>query len=124
MIKYGLRIGNIGIEFPSIEDRQKALTAFTRGTDVNISPIGVKYTTGDGSFSVYDRDTKDIITTCSECTGTFLQDTCFKREFPSKHSWSDVWETSINFICDACLAQQIKAKEIFEAKKLLKDQDE
>ena len=119
MQKYGLRIGDVGVEFPSIEDRNKALSAFTKGTDVKIHISGIKFTDGEGNFSVYDRDTKEVLTICTECKGTFLQETCSKREFPYKYSYSSSWDTMDEFICDACFAKLLKAKEKADAQKVL-----
>jgi len=119
MKKYGLKIGDIGIEFPSVEDRQKALNFFTKGTDVKISPRGVRYSDGEGSFSVYDRDTKEVITTCEVCVGTFLIETCSRREYPDKYSYNEKYHTADGFICDACFAKKNKDKELFEARQKL-----
>ena len=124
MQKYGLRIGDVGVEFPSIEDRNKAVQAFTKGTDVKIHSNGIKFTDGEGNFSVYDRDTKEILTVCAECEGTFLQDTCSKREFPYKHSYSKDWIVRDEFICDACLAKRIKSKEKADAQKVLDSEED
>lgn len=124
MQKYGLRIGQIGIEFPSVEDRNKALQYFTKGSDVKINTSGIKFSSGEGSFSVYDRDTKEVLTICHECEGTFLQDTCHKREYPKKYSYGNSWESKNAFICDACYAKQLKAKEVADAKKTLEGQED
>lgn len=124
MQKFGLRIGDTGVEFPSIEDRNKAIQYFTKGSDVKIHTSGIKFTPGEGSFSVYDRDTKDILTICAKCEGTFLQETCNKREYPDKRYYSNEWSTENGFICDACLAKQTKLKEIEDAKKTLEDANE
>ena len=124
MKKYGLRIGNVGIEFPSIEDRQKAVTAFTKGTDVVIKTSGIKFKDGEGNFSVYDRDTKETLTICNICSGTFLHDSCTDREYPHKNSWENKFGTETRFICDACFAKQLKAKELFDAKKIVEDSED
>ena len=123
MQRYGLRIGNVGVEFPSIEDRNKALQAFTSGTDVIINSERIIYTPGEGNFSVYDRDTKDVITKCVICEGSFLQATCSLREYPFKNSWEKDWNNIENYICDACYAKQVKAEEIFKAKKLVENSE-
>ena len=121
MKKYGIRIGNIGVEFPSIEDRSKAINVFTKGTDVKISESGIRYSDGKGSFSVYDRDTKEIITNCHMCQGVFLHETCPKRAYPYKNSWEKEFSQAEDYICDACLASQEKAKKIFDAEQTLKE---
>lgn len=124
MKRYGLRIGNIGVEFPSLEERSKALLDFTKGTDVDIRDSGIKYKEGKGNFSVYERETKETIVTCCECNGEFGIDSCKKREYPRKYSYSNEWSTNEGYICDACLAKQIKDKEIFDAKKLIEKEEE
>jgi hypothetical protein len=123
MKKYGLRIGNVGIEFISIEERNKALQDFTKGCDINISETGLRYGDGNGSFSVYDRDTKEILTNCCICKGVFGIDTCGEREYPHKYSYINEYNTTTDYICDACLAKKIKDKEIFDAKQLLNKEE-
>jgi len=124
MKKYGLKIGNIGVEFISQQDREKALLLFTKGVDVEIHDAGIRYHDGDGSFSVYERDTKEVIVTCCECEGTFGIDSCGNREYPKKHSWEKEYDTETGYICDACLAQAMRQKEIFEAKKTLNEEEQ
>lgn len=124
MKKYGLRIGNIGIEFISVDERDKAVKNFTHGTDVKISDFGIRYRDGEGSFSVYDRDTKEIIVNCKECKGVFGIDSCGERPYPHKNSWQKEYDEETGHICDACYARALKAKEIFEAKKLLNKEED
>jgi len=125
MQKYGLRIGLVGIEFPSIEDRNKAIQYFTKGSDVTINlGSGIKYKNGEGNFSVYDRNTKEVIVNCHECDGSFLVDTCNQRKYPYKYSYSDNWEERDEYICDACFSKQFKLKEIHDAKEILKGNEE
>lgn len=119
MKRYGLRIGDIGIEFSSREEREKALTTFTKGSDVKIYDSGVKYRDGKSTFSVYERMTEDILVTCSDCKGVFGIDVCPKGDFPFKNSWEKKYTTNERHLCDACLASINKAKEIYEAKKVL-----
>lgn len=124
MKKYGLRIGDTGVEFNSIEERNKALQDFAKGCDVIISDSGLRYKDGKGSFSVYDRDTKEILINCSTCEGVFGVDTCSKREYPHKNSWEKVYSTTTGYICDACLAKAIKDKQILDAQQLLNKEKE
>ncbi len=123
MKKYGLRIGNVGVEFPSIEERNKALNDFVKGTDVNISDLGIRFKDGNGNFSVYDRDTKEILSNCHVCEGIFGTDTCSERTYPNKESWSKTYSDATYFICDSCLAKKIKDKQIFDAKQLIKEDE-
>ena len=119
MKRYGLRIGDVGIEFPSREEREKALKAFTLGCDVKIHVSGVKYRDGSGTFSVYERLLEEILVICNECKGVFGVDVCPMREYPHKNSWEEKYDTATEHICDACFASAIKSKEVFDAKKLL-----
>lgn len=122
MKRYGLRIGDVGVEFPSREERETALKAFTRGSDVKIYVSGVKYRDGAGTFSVYERLSEEILVTCDECKGIFGIDVCPKRDYPHKHSWEKEYGTATKHACDACFASAIKSKEIFEAKKLINNE--
>ncbi len=119
MKKYGLRIGNIGIEFLSIDERDKAIKDFTRGTDVVIEDEGIKYRDGKGNFSVYDRDTKETITICILCQGEFGIETCNKRDYPSMQHWEKSFCNREGYICDACIAKQLKAEAKLKAVQLL-----
>ena len=121
--RYGLRIGDIGVEFPSREERQKALLAFTAGVDVGIKDRGHKYIPGTGNFSVYERDSKEDVVICTVCKGDFLTESCTEREYPIKYSYSKNFTTDTNYICDACYAKQMKAKELFDAKALVASQE-
>jgi hypothetical protein len=123
MKKYGLRIGDTGIEFSSIEERDKALHAFTRGCDVIISDSGLRYKEGKGGFSVYDRDTKEVVANCYICKGVFGIDTCSERQYPYK-SYNGKYDTTTDYICDACLAKKIKDKQVFDAQQLLNKEKE
>ena len=84
MKRYGLKIGDVGIEFPSREEREKALKAFTLGCDVKICVSGVKYRDGSGTFSVYERLSEEILVTCNGCKGVFGADVCPMRGYPHK----------------------------------------
>lgn len=125
MKKYGLRIGDVGIEFSSIEERQQALLDFTKGSDVkiNVGP-GIVYSEGEGNFSVYDRDTKEVVVRCCICKGIFELRSCFLREYPYKYSYQKEYSTSEGYICDACFEKQNKAKKIFDDEKILNENKE
>ena len=124
MKKFGFRIGDTGVEFPSIEDREKAIRVFTKSSTVKISNIGIRYKDSEGSFAVYDRDTKEVITNCVSCEGQFYVDSCGKREYPEKYSYSNDYHEENAYICDACYAKKIKAKEIFDARQIVKKAEE
>lgn len=120
MKKYGLRIGDIGVEFSDVVSRDKALKDFTQGSDVKISSTGVRYTDGEGTFSVYERDTKEVLVTCSECTTILSVESCGKREYYKKdYSWAKELTAHDNYICDACKVRLEREKALFDAKKLV-----
>jgi len=120
MKKYGFRIGNVGMEFGTREEREKAIVTFTRSSNVEIYDSGIRYRESSvGAFSVYDRDTNEVVANCCKCKGQFGIETCPSRDYPKKESWQKEYSTETGNICDACHAKAIKDKEIFEAKKLL-----
>jgi hypothetical protein len=124
MKRYGLKIGSTGIEFASLDERDKALRIFTRGVNVKINSSGIRYAEGDDSFGVYERDTKEILVLCKECNGLFGIDSCGKREYPRKHSWENQYGVDTDYICDACFVRAEKAKKLFEAKKLVETESD
>lgn len=121
MKRYGLRVGNVGVEFPSREERQKALIDFTNGTSVVISNSGIRYSDGKDAFSTYERDDKEILVNCHECQGVFGIDACPSREYPKMESWQNKYSNITNHICDACFEVARKAKELFDAKQVVEN---
>jgi hypothetical protein len=119
MKRYGLRIGNIGIEFPSRDERQKALLTFTTGTCSEICDEGVRFKEGKDTFSTYERDDKEVLANCYICKGVFGVETCGCRTYPHKNTWSKEYSTEEHHICDACLASEIAAKKLFDAQALV-----
>ena len=119
MKKYGLKIGDVGVEFPSREERQKALMIFTGGSTVKIQAAAIRYVNHDGAFSTYERDDKEVLVTCNECNGVFSHDACPKRTYMRKPSWSDKFSEGTDYVCDGCMEAQRKAKEIFDAKAVI-----
>ena len=119
MRKYGLRISETGIEFSTREEREKAILTFTRGSTIRISTFcGIIYSESKDAFGTYERETNEIPVKCGECWEVFLIKTCPKREYPNL-SYSKTWTTSDGYICDACYAKKIRAKEIADTKKIL-----
>lgn len=120
MKRYGFRIGEVGIEFVSIEDRDKAIKDFTHGSVIRISESGIRYHDDDRgkAFSVYDRETSEIIAVCNECAVSFSIESCPKREYPKKNSWEKDFSSNEAHVCDACFAVAVRKKEVFDAKKI------
>jgi len=124
MRKYGFRIGVIGLEFPSLQDRDKAIQTFTHCSVILISDnAGPRYAVdSNGSFSVYDRDTNEQTMNCSGCKCQFTSETCTQRSVP-KRDWQgkfqegDIKEWS--YLCDGCFAKLMKEYEIYKAEKVL-----
>lgn len=116
MRRYGLRIGDFGIEFASRDERQKAMLAFTAGTCVTISDSGIRFKDAKGAFSTYERDDKEVLATCRKCGGVFGIDACADRDYPELQSWDHKWVLTSGHICDACFESQRKAKELADAK--------
>jgi len=115
MKRYGLRIGDVGVEFPSRDERQKAMIAFTTGTCTRISDSGVRFVDDKGTFATYERDDKEVLVNCTKCTGVFGVDSCPTREYQEKNSWEKEFKAATGYICDACFEAQRKAKELFDA---------
>jgi len=123
MKKYGLRIGTVGVEFSRIEDRDKAMMSFTRGGVVKINTSsGIRYADSENAFSVYDRESNEVLANCHVCEGVFSTETCSKRDYPKYESYSKKWSVeTYYFICDGCLAQANRAKEIADARTRLEN---
>jgi len=118
MKRYGLRIGDVGVEFTSKEERDKALLCFTKGGTVKITTSGgIRYTEdGDPAFGTYERESNEILANCEKCHGTFAADACTEREYPTKQSWNNKWDTRTGFICDGCHAKAVQDHDLFEAR--------
>ena len=117
---YGLRIGEVGVEFSIQVDRQKALEMFTKGSTVGINARqGIVYSDGEAIFGTYERETKEILVRCETCKGIHSSDSCRQIDYPHKCLWDSEYKSTTDFICDGCLAKILKEKELFDAKKLV-----
>ena len=116
MRKYGLRIGDVGVEFETREERQKALLTFTEGACVNINGSGIVYVNSKGVFSTYERNDNDILVNCSSCYAIFNIEVCQKRDYPNKNSWEAEYGVMSGHICDGCLEIKRKEKAIIDAR--------
>jgi hypothetical protein len=122
---FGFKIGKVGLEFPSREDREKALVKFTRAATVKVNESsGIVYEDGDMPFGTYERDTKEVSTKCYVCNGIFTLDTCSQRQYQNKPSYSNTYSKEENFICDGCFAAKEKEYEVHKAKELLRKGDD
>lgn len=121
MKRYGLRVGMVGVEFSSKEERDKALLCFTRGGTVRINTsAGIRYEDdGDPSFGTYERESNEVLANCSNCQGTFSTETCCHRKYRVKLSYRKEVTDESGFLCDGCLAKITKDTELFEAKQKL-----
>lgn len=120
---YGLQIDDVGIEFPSREDRDKAILTFTRGSSVAISTYGgPRFKPAKGAFSTYERDPAQQQANCENCHGIFLAETCPQRTVPERGYKPNLWpegETETRFLCDGCHARYLREKELHDAKKVV-----
>lgn len=120
MKRYGFRIGDTGVEFVSRDERQKAIAVFTLGSTAKISDHGIRFGEDKGSFSTYERDDKEVLVNCASCHGVFGIESAPQRSYPQEQTWStEKWTTSEGHICDACFESKRKAKELFDAKKIV-----
>jgi len=121
MKRYGLRIGETGVEFSTKDDRDKALLCFTKGGTVKVNPrAGVRYQEdGDPCFGTYERESNEVLVNCAICEGTFSSDGCSQRTYPYKASYDRNYSDRTGHICDGCFAKQVKDKELHEAKEKL-----
>jgi hypothetical protein len=125
---YGLRIGDVGIEFGDLQSREKALLTFTRGSTVKIvTSAGPRFRDHEGAFSTYERETNDQAMNCTECMSVFTSETCMKREVPekrydgsvSKYVYQDDGRMTDEILCDGCFAKKIREFEVFKAKQVM-----
>ena len=119
---YGLMIGSAGIEFPSREDRDKAIKVFTNGSSIEISEsCGVRYKPSQKVFGTYERDTSQVMAKCSKCLGIFTNETCSERSVPAHKSYPKHEEFSDEmreeWLCDGCYAHRMQAKKVYDAQK-------
>ncbi len=116
---YGFRIGDVGLEFSSREDREKALLTYSRSATVSIKTTGVRYQEDSVPFGTYERDSKEILINCQICLGVFSSETCSSRTYPNKEPWEKTYSDTTGHICDGCLAAKHKEHELFKAATLL-----
>lgn len=123
MKRYGFRMGGVGLEFLSRDERDKGIILFTHCVTVKVSDRDIRYKQeGTSVFGTYERDDKEVLVNCSKCEGVFSSESCPKRNYPLFYSWKDKgkqWESLEGHICDGCLAKEVKAKEVAAAKDVL-----
>lgn len=122
MNKYGLRIGNIGVEFSDQQTREKALILFSKGNCFEVLDCeGPRFKDSKGAFSTYERENNEQLMNCSQCQGVFSSEACTKRNVPAR-DWNNVFQvegTDNKFLCDACNVKILKDFEVHKAKKAL-----
>lgn len=122
MIIYGLKIGDVGLEFASRGDRERAIIVFTRASTRKVSSVGIKFEDHTAAFSTYERDPKIVVVTCCGCRGEFSIDSTPERDYPYKN-YANKWVVNRGFFCDGCLATANRAKEVDDAKRTLEGQN-
>ena len=121
---YGLQIGEVGVEFSTRDEREKAMILFCRGSCVKIGTgEGPKFRDGIGAFSTYERETEQPINICAVCYGSFSAETCPKRSYPHKRYGRSEYEDTEGHICDGCLAARREEVKLHEAKKVVAAQE-
>lgn len=120
---YGLRIGDVGVEFSDRPTREKAILDFTKGCCVSITDYaGPRYGDSKGCFSTYERNTEEQTINCSKCKGQFSSETCTERSVPHTDysgKFGDDDSTENKYLCDACYAKIMQEYEVFKAKKVI-----
>ena len=115
-----MKIGEVGLEFVSREDREKALLTFTRSSTIKISNSGVRYREGSTPFGTYERDTCEVLFNCENCNGVFSSETCKVRKYQGlQYNWSKSLDDIEKTLCDGCFVTAKEEAEIFKAKKVL-----
>ena len=125
MNRYGLRIGNVGVEFADRQTREKALIAFCNGSCVTISDTaGIRYMPGKETFSTYERDTAEQLFNCSKCKGVFSSEVCTERTVPAT-TWQGKFQEGgaieEKFLCDGCCKKLMEDYKVWQAKQTLEN---
>jgi len=115
---FGMRIKEVGLEFSSREEREKALVTFTRASTVGISDYGVMFTEAQAPFGTYERETNEIRVHCAACRGVFPVENCGKREYWELDYYKKEAKHN-DYICDGCLAAKDRATEVRKANAIL-----
>ena len=120
---YGLKIGSIGLEFPSRDDRNKAMVTFASSQASKIQEYaGPRYSPADKSFGTYEREEGQQLINCSKCSGVFTPETCGERTVPSRTNFPsgfDAEKMQDAWLCDGCYAQWMQDKKVWDAKQTI-----
>lgn len=102
--KYGVSIGDIGVEFDFIKDREKMLLILAKSNAVKINSVsGEEFTREKNSFGLYERDTTQKGVRCYTCNTVFYGEECRRIEYESPCSYSSKgFSEQTNYICDKC----------------------
>ena len=123
MNRYGLRIGNVGVEFPDRQTREKAMLAFCNGSCVTVSDsAGIRYRPGKKTFSTYERDTNEQLMNCSKCDGVFSSEVCSERLVPEA-DWDGKFKsgnkTERKTLCDGCMTKLLEDHKLWKARQIV-----
>ena len=126
MNRYGLKIKDVGLDFPDKASRDKALLIFTNCNVVRVNPgSGVVYSDcASNEFSVYDRNDSEVLMRCKLCEGIFTSETCTQRSIPAitwdrRLSTKDIGKVVTECVCDGCAAALNKQAEQEKARRTL-----
>ena len=123
---YGVKVGDIGIDFQSIKDRSKFLNLLARANSIKINDRqGIVIEEKRVDFGIYIRNADEKGVRCYKCETVFTNGECRKQEYEYPYSYgTDGISTENNFICDNCLEKltaqvvEIKKRNAEEKKSL------
>lgn len=123
MQRFGFQIGSVGLEFTSRDEREKAMTLFTRAVCMKVSTdAGPRFEPGAGTFSTYERDDKEQMMNCSSCKGVFSSGVCSNHTVQDK-DWSgkfrDGDHPTEKCLCDGCHTKWKADWEVCKAQRVI-----
>ena len=104
--KYGIRIGDIGVEFDHIKQRENFLKMLANSNSIKINEgQGLEFEDKTTSFGIYERNTKEVGYRCYVCEQVIRDGSCHKQEYEYPYTYgTDGFSSSTNYICNNCLA--------------------
>jgi hypothetical protein len=125
MIKYGLKIGTVGLEFSDQQTREKAMITFCKGSCVDITTYaGPRYKQGEGTFATYERNSEEELINCSKCEGVFSSQVCSRRTVPrTDYSGGFKSGNEEKYLCDGCHTKIKEDYKVYQAKKIIEDKE-
>ena len=124
--RFGIRVGDVGIDFAFEKERQKLLELLSKASSVKINnSAGVVYKKCQVNFGIYERNMAIEGIRCNKCESVYYNGECRKQEYEYPYSYGDSGLSSTtDFICDKCLSSlkeqvaEIKRKNVEEKEKV------